>query len=212
MRARPDSLAAALGGIVLAACLVQRPVPDPAPATAAHETRRTYHAGGATRSETRVLVWSDGRIERDGPEREYFPGGTMEAERFFRHDAPTGSWRTWFASGTLRSEVDFGLPGSDAPCVQRFWHANGQLAAEGEAVAGVREGHWQYWSENGSVLRAGSYRGGKRDGLWIFHDENGAKCAEGPYVLGARVGSWTLWDERGEAHERAALEVELDDQ
>ena len=201
-----------VGGVGLAACLVQRPAADAPAATAAHETRRSFHADGTTRSETRVLVWSDGRIERDGPEREYYPGGVLEAERFFLHDAPTGAWRTWFATGTPRSEVDFGRPGSGAPCVQRFWHANGQLAAEGTAVDGVREGHWDYWSENGSVLRAGSYRGGKRDGPWSFHDEHGVKRAEGLYALGARVGSWTLWDEHGEPHVRSASEVEVDDQ
>ncbi len=172
--------------------------------------RRSLHADGTTRSETRVLVWSDGRIERDGPEREYSSSGVLEAERFFDHDAPTGSWRTWFTTGTPRSEMDFGAPGSDAPGVQRFWHANGRLAAEGTVIDGVRAGRWDYWNEDGTVLRAGSYRGGKRDGSWSFHDGGGVKRAEGRYDLGARVGSWTLWDERGEAHVRPASEFELE--
>lgn len=198
--------------LLAGACLVQRPLRDAPPPTAAHEVRRSFHADGTTRSEVRVRVWSDGRVERDGPEREYFPGGGLEAERFFEHDAPTGSWRTWFADGTLRSEVDYGAPGSRVPGVHRFWHANGNLAAEGPAVGGVREGRWSYWSESGVLLRVGDYRSGKRVGLWSFRDERGAKRAEGLYALGARIGSWTLWDEHGVAHARPAAEVLLDDQ
>jgi antitoxin component YwqK of YwqJK toxin-antitoxin module len=195
-----------------AACLVRHPPPDAPPATPTHETRRSYHSDGSTRSETRVVVWSDGRIERDGPEREFYPSGVLEAERFFDHGAPSRVWRTWFADGTPRSEVDFGAPGSAGTSVQRFWHASGLLAAEGTAVGGVREGAWTFWSENGAILRTGSYRRGKREGPWSFHDESGGRRAAGDYAEGKRVGTWTLWDEDGRAHVHPAAEVEPDDQ
>lgn len=205
-------LAASFVGCLLGACLVQRAPPDgPAP-EAAHEVRRSYHPDQTLRSELSVLVWSDGRVERDGPEREYSPAGVLLAERFFDRDSPTGTWRTWFADGAPRSEVDFGPPGSSAARTNRFWHANGRLAAEGPAVAGVREGRWSYWSESGLLLREGSYRAGRRDGSWSFFDERGVLRSTGAYALGRRVGPWTLWDEQGEPHVRDAAEVGADEE
>jgi antitoxin component YwqK of YwqJK toxin-antitoxin module len=150
-------------------------------------------------------------MERDGPEREYGAGGALLSERFFARNVPTGLWRTWYADGTPRSEVDFGEPGSDVTRPSRFWHPNGRLAAEGPTRAAVREGAWSYWTEDGVLARTGSYRAGERDGPWTFYDAKGAKQAEGVYRRGERVGTWTLWDERGTAHARAAGEVVLPD-
>lgn len=193
------------------ACLVQRAPPArPAP-SATHETRRTAYPDGAPRREWRVRVWSDGRIERDGPEREFHPDGSLAAERFFAGDVPTGLWRTWTADGKPLSEVEHGPPGSSEARPCRFWHPNGQLAAEGLARADVREGPWSYWRADGTLERQGSYRAGKRDGPWTFFDARGARSAEGHYALGARVGTWTLWDEHGEPHVRNPTELEHDD-
>ena len=198
---------APLAALVLAsACMVSGPVPDLPSPTSAHETRRTAYPNGQVRREMRLLVWSDGRSVRDGPEREFHPDGSLAAEREFTQDQPTGVWRTWFRGGARRSEVDYATPGSQEPRPNRFWHENGQLAGEGPAVAGVREGRWSYWSEAGTPLRAGSYRGGKRDGPWTFYDESGRKVSEGQYALGQRVGPWTLWDEEGRPHRRSATD------
>lgn len=203
-----------LGLLVLAglasACLVQRPPPDAPSVSATRETRQSRFPDGTPRSEWHVLAWPDGRVERDGPEREFHPNGTLRSEGRFAHGVPVGVWRTWFADGRPRSEVDFGTPGSSALTRERFWHPNGALAAEGPAVAGVREGAWSYWSEAGLLLRAGAYRAGRRDGPWVFYGPDGSERARGSYELGVRVGSWTLWDERGEAHVRPAEEVEPD--
>lgn len=197
----------ALLASLASACLVQRPPPSEPPPTSEHETMRTAHPNGETRRETRLLRRSDGHSERDGPEREFHPGGELAAERHFTHDRPSGLWRTWYPDGTPSSEVDFGVPDSHEPRPSRFWHRNGRLAAEGTTVSGVREGAWSFWSESGVLLRRGSYRAGQRDGAWSFFDEAGAPAAQGAYALGARVGEWTLWDEHGEAHVRPAPEV-----
>jgi len=205
MRAGLRALAA---GLLAAACLVQRPPPDRAPPTGVHEVKRTAYPDGSPKREFSVLVWSDGRTERDGREREFHPSGALAAERTFSHERPSGVWRTWYFDGTPRSEIDFGEPGSGATRVHRFWHENGQLAAEGPAVEGIREGVWSYWTPQGTLERRGGYQGGKRDGPWTFYASDGAKRAEGRYALGARVGSWTLWDEAGVPHASAPADVE----
>lgn len=189
----------------LPACLVSRPVPERAPGPSVHEVlRRTYPEEEALRRETRVVVEPDGRVERDGPEREFFRGGALQAERFFARGRPIGVWRTWFANGQLRSETNY----DSDPEPNRFWHPNGQLAAEGPARTGLREGRWTYWSEAGLVLREGGYHLGLRAGPWTFW-EQGEKRAEGLYEAGGRVGEWTLWDAEGVAHRKRAADIRI---
>jgi antitoxin component YwqK of YwqJK toxin-antitoxin module len=197
------------------ACLVQRSEPDEAAPAPQRETRTTRHMDGSVRSESSMLVWPDGRAERHGVEREYHASGALASEGRFEHGAPAGVWRPWFQDGTPRSEVDFGTPGAappraGAPGRDRFWHANGALAAEGPSVGGIREGRWQFFAESGVIQREGAYRAGRRDGAWTFYDATGARRAEGAYSAGARVGAWTLWDEHGVAHERPPGDPELE--
>lgn len=179
------------------ACLVSRPLPDLPQPEGVHETRRRFRPDGSLESERRVRVFPDGRVERDGPEREYHRDGVLAAERHFAHDQATGSWRTWFADGRPRSELDFGAPGSDELRPARFWHPDGSLAAEGATRGGVREGAWAYYSPEGWLARAGDYRAGLREGAWTFYRAEGRKEAEGRYEHGRRVGPWTLWDAEG---------------
>jgi antitoxin component YwqK of YwqJK toxin-antitoxin module len=191
------------------ACLVQHPG-SPFESSAAQETRRSYHPGGQIpRRVYQVRVWSDGRVERHGFEREYFADGSPEAERFYDADRPAGTWRTWDQQGVLRSEVGFGAGTELLP--MRFWHANGQLAAEGQGVGGVRQGAWTFWGETGLPRQAGSYRDGLREGDWVLWYETGKPRAEGRYQAGKRVGEWKLWDERGVLHRKQAGELGADD-
>lgn len=183
----------------LGACLVRHAPPDLPRPEGAHETRRRFRPDGSLESEVALLVFPDGRTERDGPEREYHRDGTLAAERSFARDVPTGLWRTWHANGVLRSEVDFGPPHSRDLRPSRFWHPDGSLAAEGSTRAGVREGPWVYYAPEGGVLRAGPYQEGLRHGAWVFY-RAGRKEAEGRYERGQRVGTWTLWDAAGSAH------------
>jgi len=190
-----------------AGCLVQGARLERPPPTSSVEVERSNHPGGQhLRREAQVLVWSDGRRERHGFEREYFPDGTLREERFYEHDRSTGVWRSWYRDATPRSEVDFG--DGRAPAPSRYWHPGGQLAAEGPTLAGIRVGHWDFWSESGEPLRAGSYVDGLRDGHWTFW-EDGLLSAEGDYRAGQRVGRWRIRDEAGQLQERDAGEARV---
>jgi antitoxin component YwqK of YwqJK toxin-antitoxin module len=191
------------------ACLVRSARPGPAPPTATHETRRRTRSDGSLESEVQLRLSSDGALVRDGFEREYHPGARLAAERFFARDVPTGVWRAWYLDGTLRSETDFGPPGSKELRPSRFWHPDKSLAAEGAQRGGLREGEWRYYSSAGQLLRRGAYAEGQREGLWAFFDPAGRPLAEGRYSRGTRVGSWTLWDEHGVPHERPGVDVEV---
>jgi len=197
---------AALLVATLAGCATELRRPVAPPAEPLRETRTSQHPGGALRSERELLVRSDGRSWKDGFEREYGADGRLLVERCFALDVPCGTWREWYADGTPRAEVEFGPAGSRELLANRHWHANGQLAAEGRARGGVREGEWSFHAEDGALLRRGGFRDGLRDGAWLFLRPDGTKEAEGRYERGQRVGPWTLWDEQGEAHLRAAHE------
>lgn len=194
---RAAALLVLLGG----ACATPR-LPPPPEEPPVREVRESVHPGGATRSTRELLVHADGRIERDGFEREFGVDGRLLAERGFARDVPVGTWREWYPDGTPRSEVAFGAVGSSELLPSRYWHANGRLAAEGPCAAGVREGEWSYFDERGTLLRRGSYRGGVREGAWSFFRADGTPEAEGRYAQGVRVGEWTLWDEQGVPHRR----------
>ena len=199
--------ALALLALVGAACATPRlpTLPEEPPV---REVRESLHPGGGTRSTRELLVYPDGRVERDGFEREFGRDGRLLAERGFARDAPVGTWREWYPDGTPRSEVAFGPSGSRELVPSRYWHPNGKVAAEGPCAAGVREGEWSYFDEQGTLQRRGTYRGGLRDGPWSFFRADGTPEAAGHYAQGVRVGEWTLWDEEGVPHRRGgALDV-----
>jgi hypothetical protein len=198
MGRRARAVLASLACCAAGACLVRHALPDPAPPASTHETRRRSRPDGRVEREVVLLLRPDGRVERDGVEREFHADGRLAAERSFARDVATGLWRTWYPDGSLRSEVDFGPPGSCETRPSRHWHPGGQLSAAGTTRAGVREGPWTHYSPEGALRAAGAYRNGLRDGPWVLYDAHGRKQAEGSYSGGVRVGSWTSWDEQGE--------------
>lgn len=150
---------------------------------------RTLRDGG-TRRVVRawfVLVHPDGRIERHGIDRRWYPDGTYAAEREYAHDEPVGRWTSWWPSGSLRSDY---LYLGDRATTMRFWHENGVPAAEGPAVAGLREGDWTFWFEDASVRQRGAYLQGAKEGIWTLHHEGGALRSRGRYESDRRVGEW----------------------
>ena len=170
----------------------------------AQTKRVTGPDGETTVLERRVLSYPDGRVERHGAEREWFPDGTPKSERSYDHERPTGVWRSWYESGAKRAEIDFGNGVDLAP--MRFWHPNGSLAGEGMGIAGIKEGPWDYWNEDGSRNRSGSYVASLREGVWSFWHANGGKRAEGSYTKGERSGEWKLWDEDGTLYVKQTIE------
>lgn len=134
-----------------------------------------------------VLVYPDGRVERHGVEREFHPEGVLAAEREYQHGQPSGSWKTWWPSGAMRSNYHYLESRSTT---MRFWHETGRLSAEGPAVEGVREGEWSFWHEDGSVRQRGEYRNGLREGAWTVHHPGGAVRSRGTFAGDRRVGTW----------------------
>lgn len=148
---------------------------------------------GETSARWTVLSWPDGRVEKHGVEERFFPDGSIRARHSFDRGQPSGEWRSWYASGVLRSEYDYGGPGEATSL--RFYHPDGRPSAEGLACRGVRRGAWAFWYADGSLRQAGSYREGRREGVWTLRWQGGGLRSRGHFVDDERVGEWKHWAE-----------------
>ena len=110
-----------------------------------------------------------------------------------------GIGKGWYEDGARMAECFYG---TDVTTIQRFWHPNGQLSAQGESFNGVRFGPWKHWFPSGVVSGAGEYVGGMRHGEWSFYREDGTLESHGDYDSGSRVGTWSRESSDGAQAER----------
>lgn len=96
-----------------------------------------------------------------------------------------------------------------------FFHANGELQAEGEFEAGGvptaddlmddhtrvpavgRDAWWKFYDSEGHLLAEGDYVEGLRDDLWVTFYENGRQCCSGKFIEGREHGYHVHWDADG---------------
>lgn len=136
------------------------------------------------RREWSYEVLADGTQRAHGRELQNYPDGRREFEREFRHGEPVGAWRSWWPDGTPRMEAHYG---SGEPRPMRWWHASGQLEADGLAHEGVKTGPWRHFHADGSLASQGCYANGERTGEWSFFDERGTLLESVEYREGVRV-------------------------
>jgi hypothetical protein len=137
------------------------------------DRRHTYFANDTARPhrDWYVLIYPNGQLIQHGADKSWYSDGKPEWERAYDHGEPTGHWRSWWANGNPRSEATFG---NAELSPMRWWHENGKLSSEGQALDGARDGEWTEWREDGTVSGKGTYRLGKKDGNWTFYEADGA--------------------------------------
>ena len=123
----------------------------------------------------------------DGPQRTWYPDGTLESDRSYSQGEPVGVWTTYWRTGLLQSSYHFD---KSRPTPMTWWHANGIVASHGMARNGQRTGHWIYRYEHGAMRSEGSYANGRRHGEWIEYDPDGDWRERGTYRMGERMGDW----------------------
>lgn len=142
---------------------------------------------GTPSEEVSGLYRSDGTFIRDGVQREWYSNGALHWERWFERDVPVGVWTRYWKNGGLRFVHEHD-PSAATPMV--VWHPNGVVAAEGNAIAGLRVGPWTERWPNGALRSTGEWDAGGEAGLWEYFDESGALTARGRYRSGVRIGEW----------------------
>ena len=69
----------------------------------------------------------------------------------------------------------------------RWWHATGELEAEGLALNGVKTGPWRHSRADGTLEAEGDYVAGQRSGDWKLYDERGQLAERVEFRRGVRV-------------------------
>jgi antitoxin component YwqK of YwqJK toxin-antitoxin module len=85
------------------------------------------------------------------------------------------------------------------------WHANGQLARQGEFRYDLPVGTFHYWYANGQKQMEGTYVDGRQQGQWTWWHENGLKSIAGEYRDATAIGSWSWWQASGKLSHKADL-------
>lgn len=88
------------------------------------------------------------------------------------------------------------------------WHANGQIAKQGEYRYNLPVGKITYWFANGQKQMEGLYVDGRQQGVWTWWHENGAKAITGEYHDATAVGQWSWWTAAGKVAQRTNLSHE----
>lgn len=87
----------------------------------------------------------------------------------------------------------------------RVWHANGQLARQGEFRYNLPVGKATWYYANGQKQMEGDYVDGKQEGIWTWWHTTGLKQIEGEYKEGTAVGKWQWWKEDGKLAQKSNL-------
>ncbi|WP_254507331.1 toxin-antitoxin system YwqK family antitoxin [Anatilimnocola floriformis] len=87
----------------------------------------------------------------------------------------------------------------------RVWHANGQLARQGEFRYNLPVGKASWFYANGQKQMEGTYVDGKQEGNWTWWHQNGIKQISGDYHDGVAVGKWQWWKEDGKVAQKSNL-------
>jgi len=86
-----------------------------------------------------------------------------------------------------------------------IWHANGQLARQGEYDRDQPVGKVAAWFANGQQQLEGQYADGQQSGVWTWWHENGQRAASGAFSGGVAVGGWSWWNTAGKIAQRSDL-------
>jgi antitoxin component YwqK of YwqJK toxin-antitoxin module len=88
-----------------------------------------------------------------------------------------------------------------------LWHANGQLARQGEFHYDLPVGKITYWFASGQKQLEGTYVDGRAHGAWTWWHENGQKAISGEYQEAQPAGQWSWWTDAGQlAHSTHLVE------
>lgn len=137
------------------------------------------------------------------PKVEYYDAEHKRSEIFFLHAPMVVKTPDNFHAATLAT---FEQRGQDEKFGSfRVWHANGQLARQGEFRYNLPVGKATWYYANGQKQMEGTYVDGKQEGSWIWWHQNGIKQIAGDYRDGVATGKWQWWKEDGKLAQKSNM-------
>jgi len=135
------------------------------------------------------------------PKIEYFDAEHKRSEILYLHAPMVVKSPDNFHTATLAT---FEQRGQDEKFgAFRVWHANGQLAREGEFRYNLPVGKTIFYYANGQKQMEGTYVDGKQEGTWTWWHQNGLKQISGDYRDGVAVGKWQWWKDDGKLAQKS---------
>ncbi len=137
------------------------------------------------------------------PKVEYYDAEHKRSEIFYLHAPMVVKTPDNYQTATLAT---FEQRGQDEKYGSfRVWHANGQLARQGEFRYNLPVGKATWFFANGQKQMEGTYVDGKQEGTWTWWHQNGLKQISGDYRDGAPIGRWSWWKEDGKLAQKSDL-------
>jgi antitoxin component YwqK of YwqJK toxin-antitoxin module len=116
-----------------------------------------------------IIAQKMSAIHKIGTWKYWFDNGQLTAEEHYDMSGnPTGIWKSYYADGTLESEVN------KTTGAVVYYHANGTKAEEGTMnINNERTGVWKGWHDNGKLNYTGAWTStGQKNGVWQYYDTN----------------------------------------
>ncbi len=166
---------------------------------------------------------------RQGPWKEFHPGGRVRWEGNFVDDRQQGIFKEYDVLGNLKEMVKYDGGVIDTKAqetltveIKRTFHPNGKVSSLGSySKSGKREGLFKEFSPQGEVIGAKIFAGdqliseglvndlGMMQGPWVEYFVTGEKRAEGTYKDGRKDGDWTFYHRSGKVEQKGKYQVGL---
>lgn len=139
------------------------------------------------------VLLSEGIIDeagnRNGKWKDYYQGGTIQAEGQYYENRRTGKWKFYNSQGKLEQTGSFNNGRPDG--IWTWYYEEGTVLKEEEYLQGQRNGASTEYLRTGEIIAQGQYADGEKDGQWKY--KAGDNTEEGKYIAGLRDGVWKTY-------------------
>ncbi len=134
----------------------------------------------------------------DGVYRTYFDDGkTIALEGHVKDNLPQGVWRAYYASGNLKSVVNYKDGAVQGDLFYYFDQKPETLMVETHYEEDILQGNYlEYW-KNGAQKAKLHYKDGQLNGEAYYYYPTGKLKIKGKYKKGAKKGKWLFYDKNG---------------
>jgi uncharacterized protein len=129
----------------------------------------------------------DGKNKKQGPWKEYYETGELQAEGTYSTDIRTGLWRFWYQNGQVE-QIGKLLNDGSADSLWLWYYPTGKLRRQEFYSNGAIHGIMIEFDANGDTLLTGLYQYGLREGRWV--QKVNTYVEEGEYINDVKEGSW----------------------
>jgi len=120
----------------------------------------------------------------------------IEQEGFFENDRKTGTWKTYYQPGIIKSEITY--KNNQPNGYAKIYYENGKISEEGIWKGTMWVDAYKFYHKNGQIAYEWNFdENGKRTGEQKYYHQNGKLYIKGEWVEGKENGTITEYNENG---------------